>query len=274
MPAQLPVPGNAAGLPGAQGVRCPAAGWAERGRGWAPGPRVFTGPQAPGMGRHLLPPSPSRCRACGNVMGAKGSPHPVPAASPRHLVLQDLVGHQLLQEVPMDGVAGLRPAARGGPLERDNACQPGGQQPAAAQTCREVVRWGNPKCRRAREPSLKPSPGVQVRTEPRGGVRWFPKPASTPGPGAQRWSRGDRQLGNAPSCQEMEGDALLPASYPLVGQQELQVTLAPVGIRFRPRLQLVPLVVPAVQVLRAQRQGVKECSHGSNGAGRCCTAHL
>lgn len=80
--------------------------------------------------------------------------------------------------------------------------------------------------------------------------------------------------GDAPSCQEMEGDALLPASYPLVGQQELQVTLAPVGIRFRPRLQLVPLVVPAVQVLRAQRQGVKECSHGSNGAGRCCTAHL
>lgn len=83
-----------------------------------------------------------------------------------------------------------------------------------------------------------------------------------------------RAAGDAPSCQEMEGDPLLPASYPLVGQQELQVTLAPVGIRFCPWLQLVPLIVPAVQVLRAQRQGLRECSHGSNGAGRCCSAHL
>lgn len=40
-----------------------------------------------------------------------------------------------------------------------------------------------------------------------------------------------------------------PHSYLLVGQQELQVTLAPVGVRLRAWLQLVPLVVPAVQVL-------------------------
>lgn len=46
-------------------------------------------------------------------------PHPIPAAplSLRHLVLQDLMRHQLLQEVAMHGVARLRPAADGGPLE-------------------------------------------------------------------------------------------------------------------------------------------------------------
>lgn len=44
-------------------------------------------------------------------------------------------------------------------------------------------------------------------------------------------------------------------SYLLVSQQELQVTLSPVWVRLRPRLQLVPLVIPAVQVLQAQRQG-------------------
>lgn len=38
-----------------------------------------------------------------------------------YLVLEDLVGHQLLQEVPVHGVARLCPAARGGPLERDKA---------------------------------------------------------------------------------------------------------------------------------------------------------
>lgn len=55
-----------------------------------------------------------------NVETSKGIiPHPTPAAplSPWHLVLQDLVGHQLLQEVAVHGVARLRPAAGGGPLE-------------------------------------------------------------------------------------------------------------------------------------------------------------
>lgn len=120
----------------------------------------------------------------------------------------------------------------------------------------------------------EPSPGVQERTEPRGGLRWVSKACRHPWSWGMEMEPRGRAAGDAPSCQEMEGDPLLPASYPLVGQQELQVTLAPVGIRFCPRLQLVPLIVPAVQVLRAQRQGVRGCSHGSNGAGRCCTAHL
>lgn len=120
----------------------------------------------------------------------------------------------------------------------------------------------------------EPSPGVQVRTEPRGGLRWVSKACRHPWSWGTEMEPRGQAAGDAPSCQEMEGDPLLPASYPLVGQQELQVTLAPVGIRFCPWLQLVPLIVPAVQVLRAQRQGLRECSHGSNGAGRCCSAHL
>ena len=54
----------------------------------------------------------------------KSSPQPGcwrAASPPRYLVLKDLIGHQLLQEVAMDGVARLCPAARGGPLKRDKA---------------------------------------------------------------------------------------------------------------------------------------------------------
>lgn len=66
--------------------------------------------------------------------------------------------------------------------------------------------------------------------------------------------RGPRQL--PCPAKAMERDPLLPIpSYLLVSQQELQVTLSPVGVRLRPWLQLVPLVIPAVQVLHAQRQG-------------------
>lgn len=52
-----------------------------------------------------------------------------------------------------------------------------------------------------------------------------------------------------------QGNPFPIPAYLLVSQQELQVTLSPVGVRLCPRLQLVPLVVPAAQVLHAQRQG-------------------
>lgn len=39
----------------------------------------------------------------------------------QYLVLKDLIGHQLLQEVTMDSVAWLCPTARGGPLKRRKA---------------------------------------------------------------------------------------------------------------------------------------------------------
>lgn len=241
-------------------MRCPAAGWAERGR--APGPRVFTGPQAP------PDPLPITLQSLWQCDGRQRKPPPRPCC---------------FSTAP--GAAGSRrtPAAAGG---ADGRCSwaasgcswwPSGKRQRLKARCVTTFSCPNlqgagqrggtqePKMHGARKPGLRPSPGVQVRTEPRGGVRLFPKPASTPGPGArtcvpEMGPRG-QAAGDAPSCQEMEGDPLLPASYPLVGQQELQVTLAPVGVRFRPRLQLVPLVVPAVQVLCAQRQGVKECSH-------------
>lgn len=58
--------------------------------------------------------------------GLQRKPLPQPscwrAAAPCwYLVLKDLIGHQLLQQVPVDSVAGLRPAARGGPLKREEA---------------------------------------------------------------------------------------------------------------------------------------------------------
>ena len=68
-----------------------------------------------------------------------------------------------------------------------------------------------------------------------------------------RWAPRDKQLPRPP--RQWKGTPFPIPSYLLVSQQELQVTLSPVGVRLRPWLQLVPLVVPAVQVLHAERQG-------------------
>lgn len=81
-------------------------------------------------------------------------------------MLEDLVGHQLLQEVAVDGVARLCPAARGGPLERDKAertitcldtqgrCHSGDTAPK---------KWGwrakGCRCTRSRVPVLAQSSG-------------------------------------------------------------------------------------------------------------------
>lgn len=117
---------------------CPGASWAERGRhqGWV-------GLQEHGRNGSPIrknartkqaspqPSSPSRCSDVSGwwapneamspaQLSAQPRSQPSPAAR-RYLVLEDLIGHQLLQEVAMDGVAWLCPATRGGPLKRDEA---------------------------------------------------------------------------------------------------------------------------------------------------------
>lgn len=89
VPAQLPVPGDAAGLRGCKRrVTCPGASWAEQEGGQAPGWGVFAGPWeewVPHKGaRHRQaspqPSSPSPRSTVLGVVGSKGSPHPNPAA--------------------------------------------------------------------------------------------------------------------------------------------------------------------------------------------------
>lgn len=98
---------------------------------------------------------------CVRCDGFQGKPSGQPSW---YLVLKDLIGHQLLQEVAMDSVARLCAAARGGPLKGQGT----EVTPATAWTRRDAVRQQgdrDSKTRGARESCLQLSPGVQVHQQ-------------------------------------------------------------------------------------------------------------
>lgn len=70
-------------------------------------------------------------------------------------------------------------------------------------------------------------------------------------PASPRQAPRDRELSHPARTTGKE--PLHIPSHLLVSQEELQVTVSPIRIRLCPWLQLVPLVIPAVQVLQAQR---------------------
>lgn len=144
----------------------------------------------------------------------------------------------------MDGVAGLCPAARGGPLQREEEREPSPAWAHGDSHSRDTES-------RAGEPRATAAPGAGSWGWLRAQGRLQHLQILGQAPASPRQTPKDRELSHPARTTGKE--PLHIPSHLLVSQEELQVTVSPLRIRLCPWLQLVPLVIPAVQVLQAQR---------------------
>lgn len=146
-----------------------------------------------------------------------------------YLVLEDLVGHQLLQEVAMDGVARLCPAARGGPLQRDKA--------ERAITC--LNTWGqSQQGHRTRRAGLESQGAAGAGLGLAQSSGEAPAPAD-PGAGTCEPQTSPKGQGVVPPCQD-NGEGAPPHPIPpscesggtagdSVPDQDTSLSVAPAG---------------------------------------------